>query len=846
MEHNGFFCGIGKRLQYASPTVSYIDYCNKDTWSLLWIEDILKQLGYAIDEKLHVYWCLPGKDISEGLVLIKSDADIVQMIKAADNHKTLCLMIDHSDFLKKLREDAIVNRGQQVPPVTCQNKNITRDVSAGEGASKSVEDDFVNFYKDFCQEEEAEDSDDSDFVDSDFEVEEGDDDLFRDNVDTEVNDNNEVVQVQDLEDDDALEDADLNLRRERQEKLKYKFGTFNPQVDMDNPIFKVGMEFSDVNEFRAALNSYSVRNRKKINKTRNEKIRVNACCEEGCPWMIKASKNSMTGAFVVKGYEGKHTCESVWKLKTLTAPFLTQKFLDEFRDNMKMDLQTFANKVQREYNMCPDRWKLGRARKDALTIIHGDEAAQFNQLWDYGQELRRSNPGSKFFLTCNKVKVGDKTEDHLATLYWSYDALKRGFLRGCRPLICVDGCHIKTRYKGQLLTVVGIDPNDCIYPITFGLVEVECTSSWEWFLTTLRDDLNITNTSPWTIISDKQKGLIKAVTKVFPDAEHRFCVRHLYQNFQKAGHKGEVLKNNLWAIARSTCVPKWQHNMDKMKAASQQAYEWVEELVPNTWIKAFFSDFSKCDMLLNNHSEVFNSYILQAIEMVILSMLETIFYKLMLRVERHDKYIASVQVEQDETMQPEDEFFDDPSYIQNIIPQNISGTLDPMHQQNSMVFKLGIEERAHFPPTRTHGPLPQESSFVQSARDSIPAATVRITTASSRGNLRGRGRGRTSRAHVPDDGQQATRGRGKGTRKRRSDASASTTEVVDGDIIRGRGRATRRASYNTGTGSAHYMLSGDDEQQRAAIPDLNAFVPVHNGEEEEVVVTQNAPDQEDR
>jgi hypothetical protein len=36
------------------------------------------------------------------------------------------------------------------------------------------------------------------------------------------------------------------------------------------------------------------------------------------------------------------------------------------------------------------------------------------------------------------------------------------------------------------------------------------------------------------------------------------------------------------------------------------AYEWVEELVPNTWIKAFFSDFPKCDMLLNNHSEVFN------------------------------------------------------------------------------------------------------------------------------------------------------------------------------------------------------------------------------------------------
>jgi hypothetical protein len=146
-------------------------------------------------------------------------------------------------------------------------------------------------------------------------------------------------------------------------------------------------------------------------------------------------------------------------------------------------LQSFATKLIREFKIYPPRWKLRRARKDALSFIHGDEEGQFKQLLEYGHELKRTNTSSKFFVTTYSSNDQDNPEhmEHLATIYWSYDACKRGFLAGCRPFICIDGIHINIRYKVVLLTTLGIYPNDCIYPIDFGLCEVECTSSWERF-----------------------------------------------------------------------------------------------------------------------------------------------------------------------------------------------------------------------------------------------------------------------------------------------------------------------------------------------------------------------------
>ena len=381
------------------------------------------------------------------------------------------------------------------------------------------------------------------------------------------------------------------------DETQTKFRAFRKE-DLHCPKFHVGQVFENVELLRKAMKECSYKNRVDVKLPVNDKKRVKVVCNEDYTWYLWASYDSRNKCFMVKRYVEEHTCCKKWKIKAFTASFLARKYLESLKADQDMNLRNFSRVVQKEWHMTPSRTKLQRARRLAMKIIHGDEEGQYKLLWDYGNEIRRSNPGSSFFLA-----LDDKAGFNKA--YMCLDACKRGFLQGCRPVIFIDGCHIKTRYRGQLLVAVGIDPNNCIFPIAIGVVEVEDMPNWVWFLERLKRDLGIINTSPWTIMSDKQKGLINAVNDVFPESEHRFCVRHMWQNFQQQ-FKGDVLKNQLWKIARSTTFVKYEQYMDEMKDISLDAYKWLHELEPYTWVRAFQSDLPKCDILLNNNCEVFN------------------------------------------------------------------------------------------------------------------------------------------------------------------------------------------------------------------------------------------------
>ena len=90
-------------------------------------------------------------------------------------------------------------------------------------------------------------------------------------------------------------------------------------------------------------------------------------------------------------------------------------------------------------------------------------------------------------------------------MYIRYNIQKVDFLGGCRLIISLDGCHLKRRFRRQILSAIARDTNDNIFPVAFAVVEQENKDSWVWFLQQFSDDIGNPEQLNSVFITDRQK-----------------------------------------------------------------------------------------------------------------------------------------------------------------------------------------------------------------------------------------------------------------------------------------------------------------------------------------------------
>ncbi|KAI3763142.1 hypothetical protein L1987_53592 [Smallanthus sonchifolius] len=254
--------------------------------------------------------------------------------------------------------------------------------------------------------------------------------------------------------------------------------------------------------------------------------------------------------------------------------------------NPGIPIKVLQDLIQKKYQVHISLKKIFRAKVLATKKVQSDFTTQYLLLRDYCAELLRSNRDTTVTIEVEREFNPTTESRQFKRIYICYGCLKVGFKQRGGEVLGLDGCFMKGPFPRQILTAVGVYGNNGIYPVAFAIVEAESSSSWTWFLQCLGNDLDLNIRSNFTFLSDRKKGIIPAIKKVYPSIEHRYCPRHIHENM-KIKWRSNMFKNMLWkAGGQSVMDYSTMYDMAANGIEGGIPESWVDEVYwLSTWKK---------------------------------------------------------------------------------------------------------------------------------------------------------------------------------------------------------------------------------------------------------------------
>lgn len=400
-------------------------------------------------------------------------------------------------------------------------------------------------------------------------------------------------------------------------------------VVMADYTFVVGQEFPDVKAFRNAIKEAAIAQHFELRIIKSDLIRYFAkCATDGCPWRIRAVKVPNSPTFTIRSLEGNHTCgRNAHNGHHQASVDWIVSFIEErLRDNINYKPKDILQDIQKQYGITIPYKQAWRAKERGLAAIYGSSEEGYFLLPSYCEQLKKSNPGSMAEIFTTGI------DNRFQRLFVSFYASIYGFLNGCLPIIGLGGIQLKSKYLGTLLSATSFDADGGLFPLAFGVVDVENDESWMWFLTELHKalEINTQNMPHLTFLSDGQKGIFDAVRRKFPNSFHAYCMRLLTESIGKE-FKNSRLVHLLWKAAYSTSTIGFKEKMAELEEVSSEAAKWLQQFHPSRWALVY-AEGTRYGHLSSNIDE-FYRWILDASELPIIQVIEQIHSKLMAEFE---------------------------------------------------------------------------------------------------------------------------------------------------------------------------------------------------------------------
>ncbi|XP_057811392.1 uncharacterized protein LOC131025609 [Salvia miltiorrhiza] len=311
--------------------------------------------------------------------------------------------------------------------------------------------------------------------------------------------------------------------------------------------------------------------------------RVHKLKEHSCEGDLRTAKKIKAHSKVVAAFVANRTRDDgeVIKLKSIMA-----ELVRDFGIKIKYDVAL-------------------RARNLGMEMIYSRVDDSFLLLPRYLYAMKEANPGTLLGL---EVDIDCRFKHLFVALAASISP----FYFHLRPVIVVDGTHLKGKNSGILFVAVTKDGNEAVFPLAIGVGPIENDESWKWFMSHLRGPCG----EPDNLLIIKGYG---------PGVAELFC--------QAA-----------YAYEQSD----YTRAMSAMAALKPKAYEKLLRVGPEKWARSQ-CPVSRYSFLTSNAAESFNARLLWARRLPICSMLEAV--RLVIEQWFNDRLVAAQ--ESDENLTPE-------------------------------------------------------------------------------------------------------------------------------------------------------------------------------------------------
>ena len=205
----------------------------------------------------------------------------------------------------------------------------------------------------------------------------------------------------------------------------------------------VGSTFDSLSELKRTCVTLAIQNAFEFKTIRASVGRYEILCKSvGCQWRVYARTVKGSSLYRIRSATLVHDCFGIHHRshQNMSSSFVAETIREKLANQPEYRATDIVKDIQIQYGVEIDYLKAWRAKENALLQINGTHEGAYSLLPKYCIDLEQANPGSIISL--------ERTEQNkFKRIFVSFGASGRGFAH-CRPLLGLDGTHLKSKYQG--------------------------------------------------------------------------------------------------------------------------------------------------------------------------------------------------------------------------------------------------------------------------------------------------------------------------------------------------------------------------------------------------------------